>query len=339
MSTATTDGAIPKKLYAIPAFPPIAGRLMATFAQQNVQTKDIADLIAKEPTFASRVLQIANSAQFAFQFPITNIRHAVVLMGLEQVRNATVTLATVSLYRAALQADELIRCWQHTVACGILAAEIAKACGVFQEEAYTAGILHDIGRLGLLAAYPREYQKTVRDAAERSLDLLDYEREQFGVDHCEAGRWLGERWGLPKEFRIIAGRHHDPPDGASLDLRTVVHMACRFADYLGFDVTKPLKPVELDELLAPIPEARRLRLIRDVDRLRRMVQEHLGDYGAALAATEEPNPEQAEEVSWPEEFPVCLPEAGGSETSRGWITVAAWVAVLVAALAMWMLYK
>ena len=312
---------------------------MATFAQQNVQTKDIADLIAKEPTFASRVLQLANSAQFAFQFPITNIRHAVVLMGLDQVRNATVTLATVSLYRSALQASELNRCWQHTVACGILAAEIAKACGAFQEEAYTAGILHDIGRLGLLAAYPREYQKTVRDAAARSLDLLDYERDQFGVDHCEVGRWLGERWGLPEEFRIIAGRHHDPPDGSVLDLRILVHMACRFADYLGFDVTKPLKPIELDELLAPIPEARRLRLIRDIDHLRRIVEQHLGDYGVAMTVAGEPVEEKPEDVSLPEEFPVCLPEPASNEAPRGWLTVAGWLAVLVAALAVWMLCR
>ena len=89
MSIATKAGTIPRKLYTIPAFPPIAGRLMATFAQQNVQTKEVADLIAKDPTFAGRVLQLANSAQFSFQFPITNIRHAVVLLGIEQVRNAT----------------------------------------------------------------------------------------------------------------------------------------------------------------------------------------------------------------------------------------------------------
>lgn len=317
---------------------------MATFAQQNVQTKDVADLIAKEPTFASRVLQIANSAQFAFQSPITNVRHAVVLMGIEQVRNATVTLATVSLYRSALKASELIRCWQHTVACGILAAEIAKAVGAFQEQAYTAGILHDIGRLGLLAAYPREYEQTVRDAAARSLDLLDYERDQFGVDHCEVGRWLGERWGLPIEFRVIAGRHHDLPDGSELDLRTVVHMACRFADYLGFDVTKPLKPIDLDELLAPIPEARRARLTRDTRQLRGMVEQHLGDYGVAMAVGEgeAEEPGAVEEPSLPEEFPVGLPEpesAGLPDLTRRWLGIAGWAAVVVAVLALWMLYK
>lgn len=335
---------MPRKLNTIPAFPPIAGRLMATFAQQNVQTKEIAELIAKEPTFASRILQLANSAQFAFEFPITNVRHAVVLMGLEQVRNATVTLATVSLYRSALQASELIRCWQHTVACGILASEIAKACGLFQEEAYTAGILHDIGRLGLLAAYPREYQKTVRDAAERSLDLLDYEREEFGVDHCEVGRWLAERWGLPMAFRIIAGRHHDPPDGSPLDLRTLVHIACRFADYLGFDVTKPLKPIELDELFTPIPESRRLRLTRDIKRLRSMVEEHLGDYGVGVTPTD-PTPEAREEdkpedAELPEEFPVCLPEASAPTRSGSrWLAVSAWLAVFGAALVAWWFYK
>ena len=267
-------------------------------------------------------------------------------MGLDQVRNATVTLATASLYRSALHASELIRCWQHTVACGILAAELAKAVGAFQDEAYTAGILHDIGRLGLLAAYPREYQKTLQDAAAKSLDLLDYEREQFGMDHCEVGRWLAERWALPKQFLVIAGRHHDLPDGSPLDLRTLIHMACRLADYLGFDVTKPLKPIDLEELLAPIPEARRRRLTDETKGLRRLVEEHLGDYGVALAATE-PDPgetteeESSEDSALAEEFPVCLPERNARSVAAPprWLAPAVWIAVIISAFAIWILFK
>jgi hypothetical protein len=119
--------------------------------------------------------------------------------------------------------------------------------------AYTAGIIHDIGRLGLLVAYPKEYERIIRLAAERCLDLLDFEAEQFGMHHAEAGRILADRWGLPEEFRVVAGRHHDPCEGEELDLLRIVHVACRLADVLGYYVTRPLLPRTFNEVLAELP--------------------------------------------------------------------------------------
>ncbi len=337
MSTDATP-AVPRKLYAIPAFPPIAARLMATFARSDIELRSVADLIASEPTFGSRVLQFANSARFSFNSKITSVRHAVSMLGIEEVRNATTTLAMASYYRSS--AVELVRCWRHTIACALLAEEIAKATGQFRDQAYTAGVLHDIGRLGLLAAYPSEYQQTVRDAAEHALDLLDYEREKFGLDHCEAGRWLAERWALPEDFRVIAGRHHDPPDGSPFDLCTLVHVACRLADHLDYDVTRPLRPVELDELLAPLPEPARRRLTEEMDRIRKAIELHIAEYGAFLPesakAAREESPEQAiAELQLSNEFTVCLPDAAPSSDSGGRAWQNAALLAIAAALGGW----
>src|SRR5204863_396988 len=126
-------------------------------------------------------------------------------------------------------AKELRLCWEHTLATAILADQIAHACEAFTAVAYTAGIIHDIGRLGLLVAYPKDYERIIRDAAEGCLDLLDFETEQFGIHHAEAGRLLAERWKLPEEFLMIAGRHHDPCEGQELDLLRIIHVACRLA--------------------------------------------------------------------------------------------------------------
>ena len=314
MPTDTPAVEIPRKLYTIPAFPPVASRLLATFARKDIEVRAIADLIASDPTFSSRILQFANSARFAFNSTIANVHHAAALLGLDEIRNAVTTLAMASFYRSS--ASELVRCWQHTIACGLLSDEIAKATGQFREQAYTAGVLHDIGRLGLLSAYPAEYQQTLREAAEHALDLLDYEREKFGVDHCEAGRWLAERWALPGEFRFIAGRHHDLPDGSPFDLRTLVHIACRLADHLGYDVTIPLQPIGLEELFSPLPEPARRRLIQEMDRIRVSVEVHLGEYGACLPETPQPQVDDPEQLivqaSLPQEFPVCLPTMPGA---------------------------
>ena len=247
--------AIPKRLANIPAFPPVAAKLLALLANEDADLGLAADLIATDPTFCARILQCANSVEFGLRSEVTSIRQALLLLGVARTREVTMTLATASYARISVRRPGLRCCWQHTIACAILAEEIAQACGAYADQAYTAGMIHDIGRLGLLVAYPEEYQRVIQNAAGKCIDILDYEREQFGADHTEAGRWLAERWGLPDSFRLFAGRHHDPTDGAESDLLTIVQVACRLADFLGYAVTRPLKSPTLDEILSDLPAA------------------------------------------------------------------------------------
>jgi hypothetical protein len=120
--------------------------------------------------------------------------------------------------------------------------------------------MHDIGRLGLLVAYPEEYERVISNAADQCLDVLDFEAEEFGMHHAEAGRMLAERWGLPEEFAIITGRHHDPSEGSEVDLLRIVHVGCRFADVLGYDFVRPLVQVDTATVLAELPARARERL-------------------------------------------------------------------------------
>jgi putative nucleotidyltransferase with HDIG domain len=203
---------------------------------------------------------------------VRNVRQALSILGLDRTRKLTVTLAAAVYSGGALRAAELRRCWRHTIATAVLADEVARRSGWFVESAYTAGMLHDIGRLGLLVAYPREYEATIRNAAERCLDLLDFERETFGIDHAEAGRWLAERWRLPEEFRVIAGRHHDACDGGPVTLLRVVHVACRLADYFGYDVTRPLQTQPLAAVVADLPAHVRDAVLRDREAIRAAVE-------------------------------------------------------------------
>jgi HD superfamily phosphohydrolase YqeK len=200
------------------------------------------------------------------------------MLGLERTRSITLTAATAAYSKVALRTAELKRCWQHTVATAVLAEEISHLCGVFSDSAYAAGLMHDIGRLGLLVAYPAEYEKTIRDAAASCLDILDFERERFGVDHAEAGRLLAERWRLPEEFLIVAGRHHDPCEGSEVTLLKIVHVACKLADFFRYDVTRPLKPMHFDEIIADLPPVARRAMTSNADKLFNKVHATLNGY-------------------------------------------------------------
>ena len=251
---------------------------------------ELADVIGSDPTFSTRLLQCVNSALFGLSYPMTDILHALSILGLDRTRQLTITLATSIYSQGALQTGELRRCWEHSVATAILANEIAQGYGAFTDAAYAAGIMHDIGRLGLLAVYPHEYERAIQEGSGRYVDLLDFEREHFGVDHTEAGRMLAERWGLPPDFQIVAGRHHDPCEGGETDLLRIVHVACRMADCLGYSVVPPLKESGLDVALAELPPAARLRVDVRPENLRALVDARIHLFERSEAAADSAPP-------------------------------------------------
>jgi putative nucleotidyltransferase with HDIG domain len=243
----------------------------------------VAALLWTDATFTARLLQRVNSVEFGLTSPVSNVREAVTLLGIDVTRHVTVNQATKLYAKEALKTEDLRRCWQHMVATAVLAEAIAEACAVSSSAAYTAGIMHDIGRLGLLMAFPREYEQVISHAAERCVDVLDYEAQEFGVHHAEAGRMLAEHWGLPEEFAVITGRHHDPWEGGEVDLLRIVHLACRLADVFGYEFVNPLIPVEAATVLAELPAVARVRLEIAETELRERIEARILEFDSDAA--------------------------------------------------------
>lgn len=262
----------------VPPFPPVAVKLLALLSKSSVEVRQVADLVGTDATFTARLLQRVNSIELGMSRTVSDIKQAVALLGIDQTRQIIVTYAIKHYSTEGVRTKELQRCWQHMVATAVLAEVVAQACGEFANVAFTAGIIHDIGRLGLLIAYPQEYERVMYTSAERCLDILDHEAEEFGLHHAEAGRILAELWGLPDDFARITGRHHDPCEGTELDLLRIVHVACRLADVLGYDFVRPLKPVDSDTVLAELPASAIERLRIPAEGLRRRIEERIREF-------------------------------------------------------------
>jgi HD-like signal output (HDOD) protein len=254
-----SEATVLEGLGKVPPFPPVAVRLLALLANPIVEIREVAELIASDATFTARLLRLVNSCEFALTCSVNNVQQAISLLGVERTRQVVVSHATAKYALGPLRSAELRRCWQHTVATAVLADYIANCAEAFTDIAFTAGIIHDIGRLGLLLQYPRQYEQIISTAAERCLDLLDFEREEFGMDHAEAGRLLVNRWNLSPELAMVAGRHHDACEGAELDLIRIIHVACRLADALGYEVARPLLQLEVETILRELPSRVRAR--------------------------------------------------------------------------------
>jgi putative nucleotidyltransferase with HDIG domain len=250
---------MPAKLASVPAFPSVAMKLLSLLADGESSFSSIAGCIAADPVLSGRLIERANAADQTRYCAARNVLQAVVSLGVDRTREISLAIAT-SVYAGSAIKTEIFRpCWHHTLASALAASEIARQLGLSPAEPYTAALLHDIGRLALLAAYPAEYEKVMAQAIGQQEDLVGIEREHFGVDHVEVGRWLAMQWRLPESIVEVIARHHEAPTKA-LDQVTVVQVACRLADLLGFGVNRPSEPPKFEEICASLPEWARMRI-------------------------------------------------------------------------------
>ena len=269
----TTVKRTPWALDELPPFPWVAKRLMATVSKEDVDIHEVGKLIAAEPVFATRVLQLANSPLFALERQVRTISHAIILLGLDRVKAITFTRALEDFVTPALKIKALRACWQNCLATALLAEKLARAARMDADFAYVAGLLRDIGRLALLVKYPEPYSNLLAVSSEQQFDLLTMERELFDIDHCEAGTWLMQQLPFPPELEDIIAHHHRELDHDSFRMLHLVQCADRLADALGFGVLTEVQPAVdtdsstsnrlIEEALEHLPEAARTRIGTD----------------------------------------------------------------------------
>ena len=266
----------PWALSAPPPFPAAAMRIMSILANQdNVAMKKIVECIQADPVFAAEVLRVANSALFGSLLDIKTVQKAVVILGLDLVKALAITVGMRAYVRTPLRVPVLRSCWNHSVATALLSRELATVCRIRGEEAYTAGLLHDLGRIGLMASYPTEYANMLSVSYEHSFDVLQCERDLFDLDHCQAGGWLAEQWGLPSDIAFAVEHHHDGIAAEPLTTPGIVALGCRLADTLGFNVVGAKCTWSLEDIRGSLPKSAQHRFPADAESLKARVAAQL----------------------------------------------------------------
>ena len=260
----------PWALSQLPAFPPVASRLLSLLSKSDVGFREITALILSDPAIAAEVLRMANSPLFAAKNSIGNVLQAVALLGSDRVKGIACTVAIKNYMRNALKSPMLSRCWSHSLATAVITSEIGQISMLDAGACYTAGLLHDIGRLMLIAAYPKPYTNLLAVCTDFSLPLLQAERDIFDIDHCEAGLAMASEWNLPAELRVSIADHHRPFGGGVLDVKGAVHFACRLADSTGFGASA-IKSQPPDEVVAELPEWERERLKPNWEQFKQLI--------------------------------------------------------------------
>ncbi len=266
-----TEETKPWALRELPVFPPITTKLLQLLSNDEAQIHKLVELLRSDAAFTAEVLRRANSPLYGLRAQVSGLQQAVLLLGFDQMRSLAMAISMGSYLKPAMRIAALRRCWRHSIATAILCEEIAKAMRIETDRAYTAGILHDIGLLGLMVNYPNEYANLLVVTDENSFDLRLVERAQFDVDHCEAGAWLAKQWNFPEEIQNAARYHHDEPKPGDASLTSIVYWASLIADLLGFHLTGQPNPFPYAELRSQLPGRASTGLPEDEKELREKI--------------------------------------------------------------------
>jgi len=250
----------------LPAFPAIALKALNLIAGRDTSLLELCELIRPDPAFSTAILKIANSPLVAFSRDITSVMQAAMLLGFRRLKCVVIAVG-LKAYLKGPFTPLLQSCWEHSVACAMIAERAAAGESGFDKDfAYTAGILHDIGRAAMLTASPQPYAQLVATQVDEPRDLLPRERELFGVDHCEAGASLVRAWDLSTAFLEITANHHDPAR-RSFGTASVIAPSCALADALGFALEKYQVAPSYSDLLDAFSVAARNRFPPEAEAL------------------------------------------------------------------------
>jgi HD-like signal output (HDOD) protein len=238
----------------LPPFPAVAIRVLQLTNNENVQLHQLSELISTDAAFASEVLTIANSLVYAPRYPATTILQAIAVLGANQLQGMCLTVGVRTYLGKSLNHPLIRNVWRHNLACAIIAQELAGAGFMDRDTAYTAGVLHDVGRLALAVIRPNEYAALLATHKGASDSILAAEADLFGSNHCDAGKFLVDDWKLPADFEPVVGEHHSPrrSDGA-WNMAELVKISCRLADTAGFCAFSGCTTTSFEELREELP--------------------------------------------------------------------------------------
>jgi HD-like signal output (HDOD) protein/ActR/RegA family two-component response regulator len=239
---------------SLPSLSTSCTALLEEFESPEASTKRVGQIISRDPGMTAKMLQLVNSAFFGLRRRVTSAEEAVGLLGLDITRALVISAEIFSEFKApdvpSLSLDVL---WAHSFSVAELAKRIArsgKTSSQVADAAFTAGLLHEVGRLVLASGMPGEYGKAMEIAVSEQVSIATAEQQVFGTAHPETGAYLLGLWGLPDTIVEAVAFHHLPSASSvkQFEALAAVHIA-DFLDTTEVGIEVPMLDSEyLDQL-------------------------------------------------------------------------------------------
>ena len=203
----------------IPPLPALATKIIDGCINEQVNNKQLAELIKHDLALTSKVLSLINSSSYSLDDHIDDLSHAISLLGRKTIRNLVLSISIYNTFTPEGKKHEtqLAAFWQHSLACATTAETLARIIGYAQtEEAFIGGLLHDIGKLIAFIRFPEEFGLFLNQLQQQNKSggsdtpPLELEDKILGISHHQLGKWTAERWNFPENIINAVWLHHQP---------------------------------------------------------------------------------------------------------------------------------
>ncbi len=249
LAAAEKLGRIVQRIRSLPTLPSVYYRVEETMRDPDTSAADVARIIESDQSIASKVLRLVNSSYFGFTSRITSLRQAIVMLGFSAVRNALLSISVIKAFGPGNEDFNRKEFWKHALAVAASARFISVdwRLGV-HDDAYAAGILHDIGKVVLDQYLHDEFVRSFSLSKKEKMPLHEAERRVIGASHCDVGEYLCESWSLPVRLGEAVALHHKPSIIRSEPrLVSVVHLADAVVRQLQLGHSGNYGPIEYNE--------------------------------------------------------------------------------------------
>lgn len=198
------------RLDQLPAFPLVLQKIQKLMRDQSVSIHQIGPVIAQDQALATKTIKLVNSAFYGFPKRITSINYAIVILGLNALNNLMIGIAIIKMFEKKEEKGfSHTAFWEHSFGCALLSRAIGKAIGYQDlEGCFTAGLLHDLGRLVLEQYLHDDFMTAYRYSIDEKVSLLKAENAIFRSDHAFIGGYLAMKWNLPSPIASAIAYHH-----------------------------------------------------------------------------------------------------------------------------------
>lgn len=212
------DQQIRNFILRMPGFSTTVTKVMEVCNRPATSSHDLNKVISLDPVLTGKVLKLVNSAYYSLGREVSSLTHAIILLGINTVKNLALSTAILE----SIGGKDSFRClsmddfWVHSLGVGVISRSFARLTGIpvtEQEEYFVAGLLHDLGKIPLNYCYPEIYNHTLETVNLEQTTLCEAEKRCLDLDHCTVGGWIADKWRLHRDFSDVFHFHHDPESG------------------------------------------------------------------------------------------------------------------------------
>ncbi len=261
-----------KAIESMPAFPKSVQQVLQLASDINCLPKDLVAVIKHDPIFTLKILKVVNSPFIGLRQKITSIHQASVYLGVNTLKNLALSLAAIGALPMKNDAGfDMNAFWLHSLAVAIISRKLAEMFNIEKSRVadfFSAGLLHDIGKVAFALYLPAEFKESLRLAtasyeSDNPEPLFEVESRVIGVNHADIGAMVAKKWGLPDDFSECIARHHRP-DIDNSDLVAFVFAADQASKTRGYGFSGEALIEELTPAIQQRVNMNLDRLVRDL---------------------------------------------------------------------------